>query len=359
MIAGVLAVGILWAGAVQARADTAPPDEPPDVAGLAWREACHLPHAHVRPPLAAMPNLLFEDWGLPRSADDGAWTGTAVLLLGRAYEMGLLHGAVDKARAAQLYCLALRRSGNLPAAAFLSRLHARGAVAAFLPGLAGHFARVAAIHGDAARFRAARRRDGQSVYPADRTITRQLARAQRWLARVEAEDPRVLETRAMRYLAGDGLPRSDLLGHHLYRHAAIQGAHRLDTASVTARYVTGYLDHHVALSTANGWHRNLLLTALYNAAGFTRAPMAQRVLGQLHLQGVLVPKSLPAAVLWLRLARTGGASVTHDIGRLAKRLPAQVRQAIACRVRLDDPPYHPDRLKDDRGFHKVPEVCRE
>lgn len=353
-----LASAVLLAGMAPARADGGPGAEPSDVAGLAWREACPLPHAHVRPPIADMPDRLFDEWGLPRTTEEAAWTGTAMLLLGRAYELGVIKPA-DSARAAQLYCLALRRAGSLPAAAFLSRLYARGEGVSLSPTLARHFARIAAIHADAESFRPGRDLPGETAYPQDRVITRQLERAQPWIDAAEDSDPRTLEALAMRYLSGDGVPQSDLLGHHLYRHAAIRGAHEKATAGVTARYVGDYLDHHIARSQTDPWHRRLVLMALYNAAGYTRAPAAQRLLGRLHLQGTIVPEHLPAAVLWFRLAEAGGGGVTHDLNRLESPMPARVKSAIACRVRVDDPPAHPDRIMGDRGFYKVPAVCRE
>ena len=321
MIAGVLAAGLLLTGAVQVRADAAP-GEPPDVAGLAWREACHLPHAHVRPPLWAAPQL--RSYGLPTVARGTAWSPGQIARLGLLYENGTLTGAPAYGEARRLYCLALRRDGYVGAAVLLSGLYASGLGVAQSPRLAAHFARVGAL-ADAGEFefRAVRTPFFRRTDLSHAMVARNDAAAE-WLAAPGPREAAGLARLSERYRAGDGVPRSDLLADFLlYRASEADG-----------RFVIPYVRHF--LEAHRGWIvedellRLQLLLKSRSILTDRSVPEARAFFGSLFFEGVLVEQSFVAAAMWICEGYIFGA----EIGRawcdwLNTRTPAQRRAGIA------------------------------
>jgi TPR repeat protein len=301
MIAGVLAVGLLLTGAVQAHAGTAPPDEPPDVAGLAWREACHLPHAHVRPPLWAAPVL--RSYGLPTVARGSAWSSSQLVRLGWLFAGGTLTGAPAYGEARRLYCLALRRDGHVPAAVLLGELHAEGWGVPRSPRLAAHFARVGALgwHGEP-EFLSSRvaQFDLEQLDPAGQD--RQEAAAA-WLAAPGPQAATDFAGLAARYRAGRAVPRSDLLANYLLYRAQEQDP----------RYVVPYVRHflhaHREWIAAEWLIRSTLVDKVRKVLGHPEFPEVRAFYGSLYLEGVLLERNVMAGALWICSAHQYGAAV--------------------------------------------------
>ena len=330
MIASVLAAGLLWACAVPARADAAPAGEPPDVAGLAWREACNLPHAHVRPPLWAAPQL--HRHGLPTVARGTAWSPAQVARLGLLYENGTLTGAPAYGEARRLYCLALRRDGYVGAGVLLSDLHAGGLGGTRSARLAAHFARVGALaYAGELEFRAGRTpfflRSDLTGGRASRN-----AAAEGWLAAPGPRDAPGLARLAERYRAGDGVPRSDLLANFLLYQAS----------EADSRFVIPYVRHF--LDAHRGWiveDEGVAWMLKFKAQGLLTdrsIPEGRAFFGNLFFEGVLVEQSFVAAAMWICEGYVFGA----ETGRawcdwLNTRTPAQRRAGLAHVDRGDIP----------------------
>jgi TPR repeat protein len=296
--------------------------EPPDVAGLAWREACNLSHAHVRPPLWAAPKLRAA--GLPTVARGTAWSAGQLVRLGWLYSGGTLTGSPDYGEARRLYCLALRRDGHVPAAVLLGELHAEGWGVPRSPGLAAHFARVGALgwHGEPEllSYRVAQF-DLEQLDPAGQA--RQQAAAA-WLA---APGPRAgdgFADLARQYRDGDGVPRSHLLADYLLYRAS----------ESDSRFVIPYVRHFV--DAHRGWivedealKLRLLLKALAILTDRS-VPEGRAFFGSLFFEGVLVEQSFVAAAMWICEGYVFGA----ETGRawcdwLNTRTPAQRRMGTA------------------------------
>jgi hypothetical protein len=322
MIASVLAAGLLWACAVPARADAVLAAEPPDVAGLAWREACDLPHAHVRPPLWAAPQL--HRHGLPTVARGTAWSPAQVARLGLLYENGTLTGAPAYGEARRLYCLALRRDGYVGAGVLLSDLHAGGLGGTRSARLAAHFARVGALaYAGESKFRADRLPFFlRSDLTGDRAARNDAAEA--WLAAPGPGDATGLARLAERYRAGEGVPRSDLLANFLLYQAS----------EADSRFVIPYVRHF--LDAHRGWivdDELLKLQLLLKSRSLLTdrsIPEGRAFFGSLFFEGVLVEQSFVAAAMWICEGYVFGAKTGRAwCDWLNTRTPAQRRAGIA------------------------------
>ena len=320
MIAGVLAAGLLLTGAVQVRADAAAPGEPPDVAGLAWREACHLPHAHVRPPLWAAPQL--RSYGLPTSARWRAWSAGQIARLGLLYHDGTLTGAPAYGEARRLYCLALRRDGYLGAGVLLSGLYASGLGVAQSPRLAAHFARIGAL---AYAGESAFRGDRLPFFPRSDLTGDRAARntaAEAWLAAPGPRDAAGLARLAKRYRAGDGVPRSELLANFLL-HQASEADKRF-----VIPYVRQVLESHREWVVEDDRPAGLLVSKVLSVLTDPDVPEAQAFYGSLFFEGVLVERNVMAGAMWICAGYQYGAPMGAPwCAWLRTRTPAERRKA--------------------------------
>jgi hypothetical protein len=345
-----LALGLTLAATPAAAAD-----EPPDVAALPWREACTLDSAEVNPPLARMPKDLFEDWGLPRTRDSADWQHWHLIVLGLALETGW-HGTLDPpdpAAAARVYCLAVRRDDMMMAAAFLSRLHARGQGVAFSPARARHLMRLAAPVWEPADLAPMFVLGPLAAPPDLETMQGKLADARDWLARQLAKPPAALETVALAYLAGQGVPQSEFLAEHLYLHAAMDVGTDPADFGVLLRYIDKRLMEHRRGRDQHPLDRYLLASRLYRIAHADGGLAAQRKLGTLYLSGNLVPRYPPAAYAWLEQARQSGLDPQPHLALASGQITPETRRAIdrmLARGLLPPPVYEADDLAEFEKF---------
>jgi TPR repeat protein len=322
---------------------------------LVWAEACDPAHTRVALPVGRMSWRMREVWGLPQTADPDAWTFGALLFLARAHAMGEL-GPPDPAEAARIYCLLLRRHGHRPAALFLSRLHARGAGVAFSPGLAQHFARVAATGLAPETFdrglMALTARLG--MRPTDGVMRAQHAQAQAWLAAFP-ERPLAARGRLLARVArgADGRP-SDLLLDRLYPklvRAAGRGGGAPEIAVAYARFVVAKhrLGHAIGRSHAQDF---TFFAGLYEAADRDRHAPAQALLGQMFRTGTIVPRDPALAYLWLRAARAQGARVEVALEPLLAEVPSSLRPKLLWLLEIDVLPSYIRDEADVARFHR-------
>jgi hypothetical protein len=348
MIAGVLAAGLLWAGAVPASdSGRAEPVIRPDSKGggpnpgyLEYNEACKVGPLEVAPlPDRLRAELERRGHRLPRHPDLSWWGHYDLLVLARAYVLGIA-GQLDRAEGERLLCLVLRRNNDSIAAALLAReiaaarrraegQHGQGKISR--SDKVRHFARVAAVSMTPEWWRERARSvpfaRGVDLEP----MAEALAEASAWYAALARQPVPVRFRTALTYIHGAGVSKSDRIADHILHTLRFERP-EIDLFALRRELMVHRrkLDH-------PRW-RIQFLDSLFMVAYVDRYPEAMVLVGELYLAGELLPHDPMRAYVWMRFGEREGGNLGIDLDRLRASLTPHERAAATELLQRRHPP---------------------